>query len=90
MKNKTQELSRRVFGQRVAIFTLGAAITLILGPKLAAAQSKMTQAAAKYQDTPKGTQSCDGCSLFQMPNACKLVQGEISPQGWCTIYQPKT
>jgi hypothetical protein len=43
------------------------------------AAAKMAQKAAQYQDTPKGDQQCSNCSLFQKPNACTLVDGEISP-----------
>ena len=55
-----------------------------------AAQEKISQAAAKYQTTPKGGQRCDGCVNFQPPNACKFVQGDISPDGWCQLFFPKT
>jgi hypothetical protein len=54
------------------------------------AQEKISQADAKYQGTPKGDQRCDGCILFQPPNACKVVQGEISPSGWCQLFVKKT
>ena len=87
MSNDPQELSRRAFGKRVAICTLGTVIAITLGPRLAAAQSKMTQQAAQYQDTPKGKQSCSNCSQFQSPKSCKLVEGDVSPQGWCMIFQ---
>jgi hypothetical protein len=56
----------------------------------AEAQEKMSQAVAKYQGTPKGDQRCDGCMLFQPPNACKVVEGEISPSGWCQLFVKKT
>ena len=39
-----------------------------------------------YQDTPKGTQNCANCKLFEAPNACKSVEGAISPSGWCKIW----
>jgi hypothetical protein len=55
----------------------------------ATAQTKMTQAAAKYQDSPKGSDKCEGCALFQTPDACQGVEGKISPNGWCSIYSPK-
>jgi hypothetical protein len=54
------------------------------------AQQKITPAAAKYQDQPKGQQSCAVCVNFQPPNACKFVQGTISPTGWCLLFAPKT
>jgi hypothetical protein len=56
----------------------------------AQAQHKIGQEDAKYQDTPKGPQQCDGCINFQPPNACKFVEGEIKPGGWCQLFYPKT
>jgi hypothetical protein len=54
------------------------------------ASAKMAQKAVEYQDTPKGDQQCSNCSLFQEPNACTLVDGEISPAGWCKFWVKKT
>jgi hypothetical protein len=56
----------------------------------AAAQTKISQTAAKYQSTPKGQQSCAVCANFQSPNGCKFVDGTISPNGWCMLFAPKT
>lgn len=53
------------------------------------AQQKMPKEQAKYQNAPKDGQQCSGCRHFVPANACKLVQGEISPQGWCMLYTPK-
>ena len=49
-------------------------------------QKKLTQAAARYQDQPKGNESCATCPYFVLPKSCVLVEGEISPGGWCPIY----
>ena len=49
-------------------------------------QKKLTQAAARYQDQPKGNESCATCPYFILPNSCVAVEGEISPGGWCPIY----
>jgi len=49
----------------------------------------MAQKSVEYQDTPKGDQQCSNCSLFQEPNACTLVDGEISPAGWCKFWVKK-
>jgi hypothetical protein len=88
--SKPKDLSRRVFLQRVATYGAGAAIIQGLGSNLATAQAKVSQNTVSYQDKPKGTQRCDGCNLFQPPNACKTVEGEISPQGWCSLFTKKT
>lgn len=53
---------------------------------LAQGPGKMTKAQAEYQDAPKGIQMCATCSLFEEPRACKVVDGDISPNGWCRSY----
>jgi High potential iron-sulfur protein len=53
------------------------------------AAAKMSQASVQYQDTPKGDQQCSNCSLFQAPNSCTLVDGNISPSGWCKFWVKK-
>jgi hypothetical protein len=55
-----------------------------------AAQVKISQTTANYQDTPKGDQRCEGCANFQPPNASKFVEGHISPNGWCQLFVKKT
>jgi len=48
------------------------------------------------EDQPGGCQisddaeGCDGCVNFQPPNACKFVEGNISPSGWCQLFAAKT
>ena len=83
-----RRISRRTVLTGTA-FALGAAAT-VNGVSQPAAQEKVSQADAKYQTTPKGDQRCDGCDNFQAPNACKFVQGDISPNGWCQLFFPKT
>jgi hypothetical protein len=58
------------------------------GARDAAAQApaKMSQAAAQYQDRPRGGLSCVGCTFFRAPRSCQVVEGEISPQGWCRLF----
>jgi hypothetical protein len=49
-------------------------------------QKKLSQAAAKYQDRPNGNDACGACPYFQFPKGCVLVEGEISPMGWCRMF----
>ena len=49
-------------------------------------QKKLTQAAIGYQDHPKGNEACGTCPYFIFPKSCVVVEGEISPSGWCPIY----
>ena len=45
----------------------------------------------QYQTQPKGEQKCSGCMHFiAESNTCKLVEGQISPDGWCTLWAQKT
>jgi hypothetical protein len=87
-RDDCQRISRRVALSGAAL-ALGAAAIPTAVPQ-AAAQQKISQADAKYQGTPKGDQHCDGCVNFQPPNACKFVQGDISPSGWCQLFTPKS
>ena len=78
--------SRRI----VLLYSAGCAAgvaALLLPLKQAAA--KMNQKSVAYQDTPKDDQKCSNCSLFQEPNACTLVDGNISPEGWCKFWVKK-
>jgi hypothetical protein len=52
----------------------------------AQADAKVSQASVQYQDQPKGDQQCSGCIHFVGPNACRAVEGEISPEGWCILW----
>lgn len=55
-----------------------------------AAPGKVSQASVKYQTHPNGEQKCSGCMNFiPESNTCKLVEGQISPDGWCTLWIKK-
>jgi hypothetical protein len=51
------------------------------------AVEKLSKAAVAYRDKPKGKERCDNCRVFEPPNGCKSVEGEIAPQGWCNIWR---
>ena len=51
---------------------------------------KSSQASVQYQYQPKGDQKCDGCLHFiAESNTCKVVEGQISPNGWCILWVQK-
>ena len=64
----------------------GASAALLFRVSQARASEKMTQQQAEYQDRPNGIYSCGLCTLFERPNACKVVDGEISKDGWCKAF----
>ena len=82
-----QPISRRTWLGSTAVIVCAAAV--LAEPLRAKAQQKMKQADAKYQTTPKGSAKCAACTQFQAPNACKLVEGDINPEGWCQLYTPR-
>jgi hypothetical protein len=49
-------------------------------------QPKISQDDAQYQPMPKGMFSCATCTFFIKPHACKVVAGDISPMGWCKLF----
>jgi len=70
------------------LLAAGVAPLLVLGATNADA-AKLAQKSVRYQDSPKDGKRCDGCNLFVAPNACKSVDGTISPAGWCTLFVKK-
>jgi hypothetical protein len=79
-------LSRRTTLLRSVACAAGAAASLL---PVRQAAAKMAQTAVAYQATPKGDQQCGNCSLFQAPSSCTLVDGTISPSGWCKFWVKK-
>jgi hypothetical protein len=59
-------------------------------PAAPAAQAKVSQASVQYQAQPKDGKKCADCMHFiAESNTCKLVEGNISPDGWCAIWVMK-
>jgi hypothetical protein len=84
--------SNRISRRRVltvAVGVAGAAAGAAIIGTTTPAHAKVPQKTVKYQDTPKGDQTCENCSLFEAPSSCKTVDGTISPQGWCMVYAKK-
>ena len=74
--------------RRNVMRSLAGGVSAGLLPRIspAGAAEKMTRAQAQYQDTPNGIYSCGLCTLFERPNACKVVEGEVSKDGWCKAF----
>jgi hypothetical protein len=51
------------------------------------AEAKLSQEQAQYQDSPKGEEKCSNCQHFiAESNTCQVVAGDVSPEGWCTLW----
>jgi len=68
-----------------AVSVVGAT-ALLFASAYSARAAKMSKPSVSYQPTPKTGEKCSNCALFQAPNACQSVEGNISPNGWCNIY----
>jgi hypothetical protein len=73
-----------------------AAAAAAAGGARASAAAKSPQSAVQYQDKPKGSAKCSGCQFF-LPGAsatakghCQVVDGDISPTGWCVVYSARS
>jgi hypothetical protein len=63
--------------------TRGATLAMMRGAR---AGEKMSRQEAEYQDSPKDIRMCATCSLFEPPKSCKVVEGDVSPMGWCKAF----
>ena len=82
---------RHFIGSVLVLPALAALLEVTSSP----AQAKGSQAQFKYQNKPNNGQKCSGCRFFtagKTPTAngtCQIVDGAISPNGWCTAYAAK-
>jgi hypothetical protein len=80
------QISRRSLLEGAAC--AGSAATMLSTTTIEPAQAaKISQKVVNYQDSPKGAAMCGNCKLFVSPSSCQTVDGTISPNGWCSIYQ---
>ncbi|WP_323846826.1 high-potential iron-sulfur protein [Microbulbifer magnicolonia] len=88
MSKRNQGITRREF---IKLSGCAAALlpVALIATDRAVAQGKAAKEAVQYQDTPKNGQKCADCVLFEPPEACKVVEGKISPEGWCSLFAPK-
>jgi hypothetical protein len=85
-KSRTVRISRRALLE-AAVCAGGAATMLATAAVQPAHAAKISPKVVKYQDSPKGDQMCSNCKVFVAPNSCQTVDGTISPNGWCMVYQ---
>lgn len=51
-------------------------------------ESKNTKVDVQYQKTPHVGQRCQHCDWWIDSNQCSKVMGNISENGWCTLWEP--
>ena len=69
------------------------AVAGVVGRVGPASATKVTKADFYYQDKPKEGKSCSKCRMFAAlgtgKGLCAVVEGEVSPDGWCMAYSPR-
>lgn len=74
------DLKRRNFFKYMAVLGL---VSFSVSPL----EAKLTRKQIKYQDTPNFGRKCVDCLHFiPKTSECKIVEGTINPNGWCTVY----
>ena len=86
-KTWSTQFSRRSLLLEGVVRASGVATVLATATIRPAKAAKMSQESVNYQGSPKGPQQCSNCKLFTAPSACQSVDGTISPNGWCSIFQ---
>jgi hypothetical protein len=92
MNDYEKKISRRKI---IKLMTGGIAASLIATRSNYAQANKVSKEAMQYRDKPNGKQSCSNCLQFipgkasEANGECKVVEGSISPQGWCNAYAAK-
>jgi len=94
MNDRQDPVSRADFVKGAVVLPALAALLYVAGSAPArAAKGSKTQ--FKYQDKPNGSKKCSNCT-FYLPGksatadgTCKIVDGSISPNGYCIAYSAK-
>lgn len=94
MKDSSKRLTRGEFVGAAAVVL--PALAGLMAATSAPAAAKGSQAQFHYQDTPKDGKQCSGCTFFipgssaTANGSCKIVDGTISPKGYCIAYAAKS
>lgn len=86
--NDVRQLSRRSLLRAAACAGVGLAAGA-MAARSALAQQKASKQAMHYQDKPSGDKKCSECLQFEAPSSCKVVEGTISPNGYCIAWVKK-
>ena len=81
------DLTRRGFLDRIFLTLAGTAIVLI--SRTDQALAKVSQVAAKYQNSARSGGHCFICKHYQGGGKCSQVSGAVSKNGWCKLYSFK-
>lgn len=87
MQNRNRTSRRDLM--RTGMMIVAGTASVAVASTARAQDEKIAQELVQYQDQPKDGQKCNMCAQWVEPNACKIVAGKISPDGYCVAYAPK-
>lgn len=92
MDHERSKISRRKALTGLIVLPALAGLATVAG----AAYTKSSKDALQYQGVPHNGQHCSNCRVFhpgKTPDSmgtCDLVEGAISPNGWCRVFVAKS
>ncbi|MGB8909349.1 MAG: high-potential iron-sulfur protein [Candidatus Cybelea sp.] len=93
MSESKPGMTRRTFVANAVVLP---ALAGLLLAETTTAQAKGSKTQFKYQSTPNNGKKCSQCTFYipgSSPKAngtCKIVDGSISPNGWCSAFAAKS
>ena len=75
--------------RRTLLIGAAGALPLVALSTTGAKAAKLTQAAVRYQTSPKDGKHCGICNFYIPPSSCKNVEGPIVPDGYCPLWVQK-
>ncbi|MFY9885363.1 MAG: high-potential iron-sulfur protein [Candidatus Cybelea sp.] len=93
MRESKTGMTRRTFVANAVVLP---ALAGLLLAETTTAEAKGSKTQFKYQSTPNNGKKCSQCTFYipgSSPKAngtCKIVDGSISPNGWCSAFSAKS
>jgi len=87
METRIKSDPRRQFLRQSTLWLI--ALPALVGTEVAQA-NKADKTDLAYRDKPGANgKSCSTCGSFVAPNECRIVEGSVSPDGWCIAYSQR-
>lgn len=90
MGRQRQRLSRRKFLAGAATGTCMLALSAGAQDKAKPGLRKRSREQVRYQNEPFLGRTCSRCVLYQGDGVCVILDGAVSPNGWCNQWVPNT
>ncbi len=91
LKSKISRRQCLMFAKTVLI---GSSVSSLVTTHSVLASSKADKRDFYYQEKPKDGKNCASCKMFSTSadgiGMCAIVDGVVSPNGWCLAFSPRT